>query len=81
MTDVSHVLSLPKKLISIEMLDSKGCNIATSGEVLRVFKGNKEILRGRKTRGIYRLKGSVQPGGANVQHGSSFISKQNGHGK
>ncbi|GFS30464.1 hypothetical protein Acr_00g0012080 [Actinidia rufa] len=29
-------------------------------EFLRIFKGNKEMLRGKKTRGLYRLDGSVQ---------------------
>ncbi|GFZ19455.1 hypothetical protein Acr_28g0001600 [Actinidia rufa] len=38
-------------------------------------------LRGRKTRGLYRLEGSVQTEGAAVRHGSSGISKKNGQRK
>ncbi|GFS37449.1 hypothetical protein Acr_00g0052030 [Actinidia rufa] len=81
LTEVRHVPNLRKNLISIGMLDSKGCNFDASGGILRVSKGNKEMLWGRKTRGLYRLEGSVQTGGATVRHGSSGISKENGQGK
>ena len=57
--EVMHVPSLRKKLISIGMLDSKGCSFETSGGTLRVFKENNEMLWGRKTKGLYRLEGSV----------------------
>ncbi|GFY82734.1 hypothetical protein Acr_02g0009740 [Actinidia rufa] len=52
-----------------------------SGGILRVSKGNKEMLWGKKTGGLYRLEGSVQTGGATVRHGSSGISKESGQGK
>ncbi|GFY97953.1 hypothetical protein Acr_12g0004940 [Actinidia rufa] len=71
LTEVRHVLNLPKNLISIGMLNSKGCSFDVSGGTLRVFKGNKEMLWGKKTRGLYRLEGSVQIGGASVRHGSN----------
>ncbi|GFZ06206.1 hypothetical protein Acr_18g0003760 [Actinidia rufa] len=63
------------------MLDAKGCRFDASGGTLRVSKGNKEMLCGKKTRGLYRLEGSVQTGGATVRHGSSGISKKSGQGK
>ncbi|GFS40723.1 hypothetical protein Acr_00g0070110 [Actinidia rufa] len=47
-----------------------------SGRTLKVFKGNKEMLWGRKTRGLYRLEGSVQIEKAIVRHRSSGISKK-----
>ena len=50
---IRHVLSLRKNLIFLGMLDSKGYSFAASGEILRVSKGNKEMMRGRKTRGLY----------------------------
>ncbi|GFS31562.1 hypothetical protein Acr_00g0018110 [Actinidia rufa] len=81
LTEVRYVPNLQKKLISIGMLDSKGCSFNTSGGTLRVSKKNKEILWGKKTRGLYRLDRSVQIGGATVRHGSSGISKKNGQGK
>ncbi|GFZ18461.1 hydroxyproline-rich glycoprotein family protein [Actinidia rufa] len=61
--------------------DSKGCSFDASGGILRVSKGNKEMLWGKKTGGLYRLEGSVQIGGATVRHGSSGTSKKNGQGK
>ncbi|GFZ11968.1 peptide met sulfoxide reductase 4 [Actinidia rufa] len=81
LTEVRHVPNLRKNLISIGMLDAKGCRFDASGGILRVSKGNKEMLWGKKTRGLYRLEGSVQTGGATVRHGSSGISKENGQGK
>ncbi|GFY98285.1 hypothetical protein Acr_12g0008260 [Actinidia rufa] len=39
------------------------------------------MLWGKKTRGLYRLEGSVQTGGATVRHGSSGISEKSGQGK
>ncbi|GFS33528.1 hypothetical protein Acr_00g0029030 [Actinidia rufa] len=81
LTEVRHVPNLRKNLISIGMLDAKGCSFEASGGILRVSKGNKEMLWGKKTRGLYRLEGNVQTGGATVRHGSSGISKENGQGK
>ncbi|GFY84331.1 hypothetical protein Acr_03g0011050 [Actinidia rufa] len=52
-----------------------------SGGILRASKGNKEMLWGKKTRGLYRLEGNVQTGEATVRHGSSGISEKNGQGK
>ncbi|GFZ21571.1 hypothetical protein Acr_29g0007330 [Actinidia rufa] len=73
LTEVRHVPNLRKNLTSIGMLDSKGCSFDASGGTLRVFKENKEMLWGKKTRGLYRLEGSVQTGGATVRHESSGI--------
>ena len=53
LTKVRHVPSLQKKMISIGILDSKGCSFATIGGTLRVSKENKEVLSGRKTKGLY----------------------------
>ena len=53
MTEVRHVPSLRKNLISSGMLDLKGYNFVSSRGTLRVSKGNKEMLRGKKTRGLY----------------------------
>lgn len=81
LTEVRHVPNLQKNLISIGMLDSKGCSFDASGGTLRVSKENKEMLWGKKIGGLYRLEGSVQTGGATVRHGSSGISKKSGQGK
>ncbi|GFZ20315.1 hypothetical protein Acr_28g0010200 [Actinidia rufa] len=81
LTEVRHVPNLRKNLISIGMLDAKGCRFDASGGILRVSKENKEMLWGKKTRGLYRLEGNVQTGGATVRHGSSGISEKNGQGK
>ncbi|GFS31874.1 hypothetical protein Acr_00g0019650 [Actinidia rufa] len=81
LTEVRHVPNLRRNLISIGMLDSKGCSFNASGGTLRVSKGNKEMLWRKKTRGLYRLEGSVQARGATVRHGSSGISEKNGQGK
>ncbi|GFZ09838.1 hypothetical protein Acr_21g0004370 [Actinidia rufa] len=53
LTEVRHVPNLQKILISIGMLDSKGCNFDASRGTLRVSKGNKEMLWGKKSRRLY----------------------------
>ncbi|GFZ11016.1 hypothetical protein Acr_22g0004140 [Actinidia rufa] len=72
LTEVRHVPNLRKNLISIGMLDAKGCRFDASGGILRVSKGNKEMLWEKKTGGLYRLEGSVQTGGATVRHGGTW---------
>ncbi|GFZ13815.1 thioesterase superfamily protein [Actinidia rufa] len=81
LTEVRHVPNLRKNLISIGMLDANGCSFEASGEILRVSKGNKEMLWGKKTGVLYRLEGNVQTGGATVRHGSNGISEKSGQGK
>ncbi|GFY93939.1 hypothetical protein Acr_09g0003850 [Actinidia rufa] len=81
LTEVRHVPNLRKNLISIGMLDSKGCSFEASGGILRVSKGNKKMLWEKKTGGLYRLEGNVQIGGATVRHGSSGISEKSGQKK
>ncbi|GFZ21721.1 hypothetical protein Acr_29g0008830 [Actinidia rufa] len=81
LTEVRHVPNIRKKLIYIGMLDSKECSFDISGGTLRVFKGNKEMLCGKKTGGLYRLEGSVHTGRATVPHGFSSISEKNGQRK
>ncbi|GFS45616.1 similar to TRICHOME BIREFRINGENCE-LIKE 37 [Actinidia rufa] len=61
--------------------NAKGCSFDASGRILRVSKGNKEMLWGKKTGGLYRLEGNVQTGGATVRHGSNGISEKSGQGK
>ncbi|GFS37024.1 hypothetical protein Acr_00g0049300 [Actinidia rufa] len=68
LTEVRHVPNLRKNLISIGMLDAKGYSFDASGGILRVSKGNKEMLWGKKTGGLYRLEGNVQTRGATVRH-------------
>ncbi|GFY85700.1 UDP-glucosyl transferase 89B1 [Actinidia rufa] len=45
------------------------------------FQGKQGDAVGKKTRGLYRLEGNVQTGGATVRRGSSGIGKENGQGK
>ena len=61
LAEVRYVSSLRKNLISIGMLDSKGYNFTTSGGNLRVFKENKKLLQGMKTRGRAILTGGECP--------------------
>ncbi|GFS46355.1 concanavalin A-like lectin protein kinase family protein [Actinidia rufa] len=70
-----------KVLLAASMMIESQIGFEASGGILRVSKGNKEMLWRKKTRGLYQLEGSVQTGGATVRHGSSGISKKNGQGK
>ncbi|GFZ05641.1 hypothetical protein Acr_17g0012130 [Actinidia rufa] len=67
--------------IEVLLAASDDGNFDAIGGILRVSKGNKEMLWGKKTGGLYRLEGNVQIGGATVRHGSSGISEKSGQGK
>lgn len=71
LTNVRHVPGLKKNVISLGMLDSKGCNFLASEEALRVSRGDSGELQGKKIGQLYRLEGSVLPGGATVRRRSN----------
>ncbi|GFY87450.1 hypothetical protein Acr_05g0010890 [Actinidia rufa] len=73
--EVRHVPNLRKNLISIGMLDSKGCSFDASGGTLRVSKGNKEMLWGKKTEGLYRLEEKVHKVSTGVLGGSVMVPR------
>ncbi|GFS46681.1 hypothetical protein Acr_00g0103660 [Actinidia rufa] len=77
----AYHLCRDREVFSTYAPDAKGCSFDASGGILRVSKGNKEMLWGKKTGGLYRLEGSVQTRGATVRHGSSGIREKNGQGK
>lgn len=77
---VRHVLGLKKNLISLGMLDERGFSFSASSGVLRVCKGEREMLQGKMIGGLYRLVGSVVTGGAAVRHGTSGIGCSVGQG-
>nr|GEW85876.1 retrovirus-related Pol polyprotein from transposon TNT 1-94 [Tanacetum cinerariifolium] len=64
--DVRHVLELNKNLISLRTLDSIGCDYRGRGGVLKVSKGALVVMKGKKTNGLYLLKGSTITGVAGV---------------
>ncbi|GFS37256.1 hypothetical protein Acr_00g0050920 [Actinidia rufa] len=78
-TAATAVMAVDESDVLLAASDNE--NFDANGGTLRVFKGNKEMLWGKKTRGLYRLEGSVQTWGATVRHGSSGISEENGQGK
>ncbi|GFY94420.1 hypothetical protein Acr_09g0008660 [Actinidia rufa] len=76
LTEVRHVPNLRKNLISIGMLDAKGCSFEASGGILESFQGKQGDAVGKKTGGLYRLEGNVLTGELTVRHGSSGISER-----
>lgn len=78
---VRHVPGVKKNLISLGMLDERGCSFSADSGVLRVSVGKRDILLGKKFGGLYRLAGSVVTGGAAVRHGASGIGRLFGQEK
>jgi hypothetical protein len=71
LTGVRHVLGLRKNLISLGTLDSRGCRFSSKNGVLRVYKGDKEMLQGKMVGNLYRLQGRVEMKRANIGHQES----------
>lgn len=70
LTNVQHVPSLKRNLISLGTLDSLGCSCTTKGKVLNVHRGSNVVIKGVKTGDLYVLQGSVVSGSVAV---SSFM--------
>ncbi|KAK3010396.1 hypothetical protein RJ639_011710 [Escallonia herrerae] len=70
--DVRYIPNLKKNLISLGTLDSIDCSISIKGGVMKVSKGAIVIMKGKKTRNLYKLMGKTVIGGASVStHASS----------
>ena len=64
--DVRHVPLVTKNLISLSLLDNKGCSFKGEGGDLQVCKGSKVILKGVKRGTLYVLQGSAITGSVGV---------------
>lgn len=64
LTDVRHVPTVRKNLISLGVLDEKGYSFSARDGVLHVREGERDILEGRMVGGLYKLEGFVDPCGA-----------------
>ncbi|KAK2998642.1 hypothetical protein RJ639_023717 [Escallonia herrerae] len=64
--DVRYIPDLKKNLISLGTLDSIDCSISIKGGVMKVSKGAMVIMKGQKTRNLYKLMGKTVIGGASV---------------
>jgi hypothetical protein len=76
LTDVRHVPGLKQNLVSLGRIDEKGCKFSAEGGTLKVLRGDKVVLQGRKLGNLYRLEGSVVTGRAAVNHKSSCQGEQ-----
>lgn len=76
--DVRHVTGLKKNVISLRVLELKGCSFTATSGVLRVCRGDGGVLQGKKVGQLYRLEGSVWTGGATVRHGTTGTGKKQG---
>ncbi|KAK2965970.1 hypothetical protein RJ640_018325 [Escallonia rubra] len=64
--DVRYIPDLKKNLISLGTLDSIDCSISIKGGVMKVSKGAMVIMKGQKTKNLYKLMGKTVIGGASV---------------
>ncbi|KAH1091748.1 hypothetical protein J1N35_019005 [Gossypium stocksii] len=59
LSDVRYVLDLQKNLISLRILDSKGCRINIELSGIKVSRGVLVLLKGKRTGSLYILEGST----------------------
>ncbi|KAH1090833.1 hypothetical protein J1N35_018090 [Gossypium stocksii] len=59
LSDVRYVLDLQKNLISLSILDSKGCRINIESSAIKVYHEALILLKGKRTDGLYILKSST----------------------
>ena len=70
LTDVHHVPQLKKNLISLGVLDFKGCQINATGGILTVMKGDATVLKEVRQKSLYVLQGKIVSGVAAVASSS-----------
>ena len=59
LTNVRHVPSLRRNVISLGYLDSKGCSFAAINGLMKVRRGPRIMLMGRKVENLYVLLGNT----------------------
>ncbi|MFQ6663561.1 hypothetical protein Gotur_031048 [Gossypium turneri] len=57
--DVRYVLGLRKNLISLSILDLKGCRINIESFAIKLSRGALILLKGKRTDSLYILEGST----------------------
>lgn len=55
LSDVKHVPRLRKSIISLDILDDSGCRCTIEGGVMKVLRGSRILVEGRKICSIYML--------------------------
>lgn len=60
LTDVKYVSSFKRNLISESLLTDKGLSIITKGNYKRIYKGEIEVMKAVKNRGLYVLEGKAE---------------------
>ena len=63
LTDVLHVLGLRKNIISLGILDSKGCLCVVRGGLMKVKRDSRVMFLGERVRNLYVLLGNTDFGG------------------
>ena len=63
-TEVRHVPSIKRNMISLGTLDVRGYRYSSQGGALKVSKGVVVVLKEKMSGGLYRLVGKVLMGGA-----------------
>ncbi|KAH1030311.1 hypothetical protein J1N35_046175 [Gossypium stocksii] len=62
LSDVRYIPDLRKNLISLSILDLKGCKINIESSGIKVSRGSLILLKGKKTGSLYILEGSTVTG-------------------
>ena len=62
--NVRHVPKLRRELISLEMLDTLGCDVSTKNDLMNIAIVTSVVMKGKKARNLYMLIEEPVVGGA-----------------
>ena len=80
LTDVRHIPSMSKKLISLSTLDTKGYKYSDGDRVLKVSKGSLIVMKVElKSLNLYHLHGTTITGDATIIYNSPSNSDATNH--
>jgi GAG-pre-integrase domain len=71
LTDVRHIPDLTQNLIFLSSLEDVGCKFQSNGGVLKVSKGVHTLMKAKKIRTLYFLKGTSIVGTAAIMNSTS----------
>lgn len=76
LSNVRYMPEIGRNLISYGQLEQSGCRYTGKNYQVEFYKGDKKVLTGKYSNGLYYLQGTVKPAEANTSEGSHLQHKK-----
>ncbi|KAL0756048.1 hypothetical protein Bca101_093716 [Brassica carinata] len=76
LSNVRYIPEMGRNLISYGQLEQSGCSYRGQDYMIHFYKGEKKVLSGKYTNGLYYLQGNVRTAEANSAKGTVDLTKR-----